>query len=141
MNGARPGLRRAWLGLGLGLALLPTGGCRGKAAPTPPSPSVTAAGVPPPAAPPPSPTVDLDDPHLAARLPEPCEAYRRKLLLCMENDHFPKDAKESQRLALAQMLAIVVQERREGAAAAEANCRDSIETMKESGKTSCPGVF
>ncbi len=86
------------------------------------------------------------DVHAGAVLPAACDEYRRQLLRCMENDHFPKSAKEAQRSALEQMLSLAKEESRRtddpGAAKAVAeNCRDSLSTLAESSKESCPGVF
>jgi hypothetical protein len=86
------------------------------------------------------------DVHAGADLPPVCDEYRRKLLKCMDSDHFPKWAKEGQRSALEQMLSIVRQEQSrkddpEAAKAAADNCRDSLATLVESGKESCPGVL
>ncbi|MBC8133408.1 MAG: hypothetical protein H7X95_10550 [Deltaproteobacteria bacterium] len=85
--------------------------------------------------------------HGGADLPFVCNDYRRKLLRCMESSHFPETAKKGQRLALDQMLAIVRHEQRRrdepGAAAAAAieNCRDSLSTLEESSKITCPGAL
>ena len=86
------------------------------------------------------------DPHAAVDLPAACDEYRRNLLRCMESDRFPKWAKEGQRSALEQMLSMARQEQSrkddpKAAAAVATNCRDSLATLLESGKESCPGVL
>lgn len=85
--------------------------------------------------------------NLATALPGPCEQYRHKLLRCMESSHFPPSIKDGQRLALQQMLAVVTEEQRRGdptgagLAAATENCRDSLSTLEESAKVTCPEAF
>ncbi len=89
----------------------------------------------------------LADVHTGRGLTKACDEYRRKLLLCMQSDHFPKEARDGERLALEQMLSQIRQEQSqkenhmEAVKAADENCRISIFNMKESGKESCPGVF
>lgn len=103
-----------------------------------PAASTENAGPPPP---------PITDPHAWADLPPICAEYRRKLLRCTESDHYPQQAKDGQKLALQQMMVIVREEQRRGdphgaaLRAAEDNCRDSLSTMSESGKETCPGVF
>ena len=118
------------------LAPLVLAGCAKKAAPVAPPAGDEGEGA-----------SALADVHTGRGLTKACDEYRRKLLLCMQSDHFPKEARDGERLALEQMLSQIRQEQSqkenhmEAVKAADENCRISIFNMKESGKESCPGVF
>ena len=122
-----------WVGCFLLAALTPTWGACGKRT-THPSADGKVGGA-------------LAVGHSGPELPPVCEEYRRKLLRCVESGHFPQAAKAGQRLALEQMLAIVRQEQGHGdgatadVEAASQNCRDSLSTLSESAKITCPEVF
>lgn len=128
--------RAWWL---LATLVFTTGGCAKKAAVVTPSPTG------PPGPPMPSEAELAAELHTGIDLPAPCDVYRRKLLRCVENEHFPRDARDAERSALAQMLAMIRQSVRQKdraeIRAAEENCVASLAAMQESGKESCPGVF
>lgn len=98
------------------------------------------------AAPPATPAGAAGSPG-TGELPEVCEDYRRKLMTCMESSRFPKASRDGQRLALEQMLTVVREEQRRrnepgnALGAAIDNCRDSLSTLEQSAKITCPGAF
>jgi hypothetical protein len=76
-----------------------------------------------------------------------CKAYAQQLLKCVANDHFPADAKDAEKSALAQMMDgmklddVAPAARAQALSDAAGRCQDALDTLRESSKTSCPGVL
>ena len=115
------------------LSLLAGAACRKAAAPGAES---SAASTPAP-----------QKPAHAGALPLECDRYRRALEDCMASPHYPRDFLEAQRSALEQMMVsmrtddVPAAERPAARAAAVRNCVDSLDTLQESAKQTCPEIL
>lgn len=116
------------------LAALVLTSCRDKAEPTAasaaPSASVRVYGLAP-----------------GEDVPASCRAYAQKVLQCMQDSHFPKEAREAQTSALAQMMDrmkladVPAAERAEALKNAADECDVTLSSLREASRTSCPSAF
>jgi hypothetical protein len=112
------------------VALACASGCKGKTAPA-------AAFAP------------LDTTNIAhnPNLPIECKIYAEGMKRCMASPQFPPELLGPEKLAVEQMMesstvdATADASRSDAWRAVAQNCQDSINTMQESGKLTCPGVF
>ena len=80
-------------------------------------------------------------------LPNECKVYAEQMKRCMASPQFPPELLEPERLAVEQMMESSTVDgaldagRSDAWRAVAENCQDSINTMHESGKLTCPGVF
>lgn len=86
-------------------------------------------------------------------IPTECKVYALAMKRCMESPGFPPELREPERTAVEQMMEGSTlppatdadppdpAARMEAYRAIAQNCRDSMNTMQDSGKVTCPGVF
>jgi hypothetical protein len=82
-----------------------------------------------------------------ADLPTECKVYAERMKRCMASPQFPPEILEPEKLAVEQMMQSSTvdpspdADRSDSWRAVAQNCQDSINTMHDSGKLTCPGVF
>lgn len=80
-------------------------------------------------------------------VPPSCRTYAEKVMQCMRDPHFPKDAREAQTSALGQMMErmrladVAPAERAETARNAADECDVTLSALRAASGTSCPSAF
>jgi hypothetical protein len=80
-------------------------------------------------------------------VPAGCRTYAEKLIQCMQDPHFPKDARDAQTSALVQMMArmkltdVPAAERAETTRNATDECDVTLSALRAASGTSCPSAF
>lgn len=80
-------------------------------------------------------------------VPPPCRVYAEKMIQCMRDPHFPKDARDAQTSALAQMMdrmkltGIAEPERADAMRNASDECDTTLSALRAASATSCPSAF
>lgn len=80
-------------------------------------------------------------------VPPSCRVYAEKVVQCMQDPHFPKDARDAQTSALVQMMdrlnlsGIAVAERAEATRNAADECDITLSALRAASGTSCPSAF
>jgi hypothetical protein len=80
-------------------------------------------------------------------VPPSCRAYAEKMIQCMQDPHFPKDARDAQTSALVQMMdrmkltGIAAAERAEATRNAADECDTTLSALRAASGTSCPSAF
>jgi hypothetical protein len=80
-------------------------------------------------------------------VPPACRTYAEKVIQCMKDPHFPKDARDAQTSALVQMMNrmklsdVPAAERAETTRNAADECDVTLSALRAASGTSCPGAF
>jgi hypothetical protein len=80
-------------------------------------------------------------------VPPSCRAYAQKVVQCMQDPHFPADARAAQTSALQQMMGrmkladVPVAERADAAKNAADECDVTLSALRAASGTSCPSAF
>lgn len=95
----------------------------------------------------PAPSAQVFGLYAGDDVPPSCRAYAEKMIQCMQDPHFPKDARDAQTSALVQMMdrmkltGIAEAERADATRNASDECDTTLSALRAASATSCPSAF